>query len=110
MPAAWSIVSAAAFARANCSTHWRDPCRSEACASSPSDHGNSLAARVGQLVSSLVAFSILAPRSEEDQRRRRRDEQQLRLFEGFPKGLRLRPGMRYQEAAFPGPATPRSNE
>jgi gamma-glutamylputrescine oxidase len=76
----------------------------------PSDHGNSLAARVGQLVGGLVAFSILAPRSEDDKRRRRRDEQQLRLFEGFPKGLRLRPGMRYQEAAFPGPGTPRSNE
>jgi hypothetical protein len=24
----------------------------------------------------------------------------LRLFESFPKGLRLRPGKRYQEAAF----------
>jgi hypothetical protein len=76
----------------------------------PSDHGNSLAARVGQLVGNLVAFSILQPRSAENDRRRRREEQQLRLFEGFPKGLRLRPGMRYQEAAFPGPAPPPSNE
>jgi hypothetical protein len=29
---------------------------------------------------------------------------------GFPKGLRLRPGVCYQEAAFPGPATPPSSE
>jgi glycine/D-amino acid oxidase-like deaminating enzyme len=76
----------------------------------PSDHGNSLAVRVGQLVGGLVALSILAPRSEEDKRQRRREEQQLRLFEGFPKGLRLRPGMRYQEAAFSESAMPRSNE
>jgi gamma-glutamylputrescine oxidase len=76
----------------------------------PSDHGNSLAARVGQLVGNLVALSILAPRSDENKRRRRREAQQLRLFEGFPKGLRLRPGMRYQEAAFPGPATVPPNE
>jgi len=27
--------------------------------------------------------------------------QQLRLLEGFPKGLRLRPGLRYQEATSP---------
>ena len=69
----------------------------------PSDHGNSLAARVGQLVGDLVSHSILAPRSEEDRRRLGRYEEQLRLFEGFPKGLRLRPGMRYQEAASPDP-------
>jgi gamma-glutamylputrescine oxidase len=74
----------------------------------PSDHGNSLALRVGQIVGSLVALS-LAPRSEEDKRQRRREARQLRLFEGFPKGMRLRPGMRYQEAAFPGPASLRSD-
>lgn len=71
----------------------------------PSDHGNALAARVGQMVGDLIAASILPPSGEDDRRRRRRERQRLRLFEGFPKGLRLRPGMRYQEAAFPGPAT-----
>ena len=71
----------------------------------PSDHGNSLATRVGQLVGNFVAASILGSRSAEDNRRRRREAQRLRLFEGFPKGLRLRPGMRYQEAASPGPPT-----
>jgi gamma-glutamylputrescine oxidase len=65
----------------------------------PSDHGNSLAVRIGQLVGNFVARSGLEPRNEEDIRRRRRSAEQLRLFEGFPKGLRLRPGMRYQEAA-----------
>ena len=74
----------------------------------PSDHGNSLATRVGQLVGNFVAASILGSRSAEDNRRRRREAQRLRLFEGFPKGLRLRPGMRYQEAASPGPPTPPS--
>ena len=33
-------------------------------------------------------------------RRRQRNARELRLFETFPKGLRLRPGRRYQEAAF----------
>jgi gamma-glutamylputrescine oxidase len=74
----------------------------------PSDHGNSLATRVGQLVGNFVAASILGSRSAEDNRRRRREARRLRLFEGFPKGLRLRPGMRYQEAASPGPPTPPS--
>jgi gamma-glutamylputrescine oxidase len=64
----------------------------------PSDHGNSLAARVGQIVGNLAAASLLQAGGEEDKRRRRREAQQLRLFEGFPKGMRLRPGMRYQEA------------
>jgi glycine/D-amino acid oxidase-like deaminating enzyme len=64
----------------------------------PSDHGNSLAARVGQIVGTLAAASLLQAGGEEDKRRRRREAQQLRLFEGFPKGMRLRPGMRYQEA------------
>jgi len=30
----------------------------------------------------------------------------LRLFENFPKGQRLRPGRRYQEAAFRDPEPP----
>ena len=66
----------------------------------PSDHGNALAARIGQLVGDFVAHSALRPRNDADARQRRRIAQQLRLFEAFPKGLRLRPGMRYQEAAF----------
>ena len=74
----------------------------------PSDHGNSLATRVGQLVGNFLAASILGSRSAEDNRRRRREARRLRLFEGFPKGLRLRPGMRYQEAASPGPPKPPS--
>ena len=74
----------------------------------PSDHGNSVATRVGQLVGNFVAASILGSSSAEDNRRRRREARRLRLFEGFPKGLRLRPGMRYQEAASPGPPTPPS--
>jgi glycine/D-amino acid oxidase-like deaminating enzyme len=76
----------------------------------PSDHGNSLAARVGQIVGNVVVPSIRGPQSEEDKRRRQRELKQLRLFEGFPKGLRLRPGRRYQEAAFPGPAAPTASE
>ena len=66
----------------------------------PSDHGNSLAVRIGQLVGSFVAHSAQLRKSDADIRHRRRTGRQLRLFEGFPKGLRLRPGMRYQEAAF----------
>jgi gamma-glutamylputrescine oxidase len=66
----------------------------------PSDHRNSLAVRVGQLVGNLVAQSTRAPASDEDERSRRRNRQLLKLFEGFPKGLRLRPGRRYQEAAL----------
>ena len=69
----------------------------------PSDHGNSLAVRIGQLVGSFAAHSTLPSKTDEDIRERRRNGQQLRLFEGFPKGLRLRPGMRYQEAAFREP-------
>jgi glycine/D-amino acid oxidase-like deaminating enzyme len=76
----------------------------------PSDHGNALAARVGQLVGNLVAGSLLEPRSDEQSRRRRRDLQQLRLFEGFPMGVRLRPGMRYQEAASTASDEPAANE
>jgi glycine/D-amino acid oxidase-like deaminating enzyme len=66
----------------------------------PSDHGNSLAVRIGQLVGSFVAHSAQLRKSDADIRHRRRTGRQLRLFEAFPKGLRLRPGMRYQEAAF----------
>ena len=64
----------------------------------PSDHGNALALRVGELVGDFVAHTILRLQSDDAVRRRRTLEQQLRLFEGFPKGLRLRPGKRYQEA------------
>jgi len=71
----------------------------------PSDHGNSLAVRIGQLVGSLVAHSTLQPPRDADIGQRRVNVQQLRLFEGFPKGLRLRPGRRYQEAAFIAPET-----
>ena len=65
----------------------------------PSDHGNSIALKVGQLVGDLAAHSIVEPANDEDIRSRYRTRRQLKLFEGFPKGLRLRPGMRYQEAA-----------
>ena len=71
----------------------------------PSDHGNSLALRIGQLVGDAVAPSTLKPRSDDDIRRRRRNARQLRLFENFPKGRRLRPGKRYQEAAYREPET-----
>jgi gamma-glutamylputrescine oxidase len=71
----------------------------------PSDHGNALALRIGQLVGNIAAQSTSPPKNDEDTRRRRRNARQLRLFESFPKGLRLRPGRRYQEAAFrPGPS------
>ena len=66
----------------------------------PSDHGNSLALRIGQLVGNTVAPSALRSRNDDDFRQRRRNSRQLRLFEDFPKGLRLRPGKRYQEAAY----------
>jgi gamma-glutamylputrescine oxidase len=69
----------------------------------PSDHGNSLAIRVGELVGNLVAHSTRPSGSDEDVRQRRRDRRLLKLFEDFPKGLRLRPGRRYQEAASAGP-------
>lgn len=65
----------------------------------PSDHGNSLAAKVGQLVGELAAHTVVKPGTDEDRRSRHRVRRQLKLFEGFPKGLRLRPGMRYQEAS-----------
>jgi glycine/D-amino acid oxidase-like deaminating enzyme len=69
----------------------------------PSDHGNALALRIGQLVGNVAAHSASPPRNDEDVRRRQRNARELRLFETFPKGLRLRPGRRYQEAAFREP-------
>jgi glycine/D-amino acid oxidase-like deaminating enzyme len=72
----------------------------------PSDHGNSLALRIGQLVGNVVARSTSQPKNDNDERQRRRNAEQLRLFENFPKGLRLRPGRRYQEAAFRDPEPP----
>ena len=76
----------------------------------PSDHGNSLAARVGQIVGNLAAASLCQAGGEVDKRRQQREARQLRLFEGFPTGMRLRPGMQYQEAAFPGPTEPTASE
>src|SRR5215510_9624793 len=75
----------------------------------PSDHGNSLALRIGQLVGNVVARSASHPKDDKDERQRRRNAEQLRLFENFPKGLRLRPGRRYQEAAFRDPEPPVAN-
>ena len=65
----------------------------------PSDHGNAMAIRVGELVGGLAALSAMPSTGADGARRRRRVAQQLRLFEDFPKGLRLRPGRRYQQAA-----------
>ena len=64
----------------------------------PSDHGNALAAKVGQLVGDLAADAILGQETEQDGKRHRDAMRQLNLFEEFPKGQRLRPGRRYQEA------------
>src|SRR5262245_60652150 len=75
----------------------------------PSDHGNSLALRIGQLVGNVVARSASQPKDDNDERQRRRNAQQLRLFENFPKGLRLGPGRRYQEAAYREPELPAPN-
>jgi gamma-glutamylputrescine oxidase len=67
----------------------------------PSDHGNAVALRIGALVGNVAApQSAGPPKNDTDMRLRRRNAQQLRLFESLPKGLRLRPGRRYQEAAF----------
>jgi glycine/D-amino acid oxidase-like deaminating enzyme len=76
----------------------------------PSDHGNALALRIGQLVGNVVTHSASRPKNDDDERRRRHSAQQLRLFENFPKGLRLRPGRRYQEAAFRDPESPVRNK
>jgi glycine/D-amino acid oxidase-like deaminating enzyme len=67
----------------------------------PSDHGNALATKVGQLVGDLAADAMMP--DEVDARRHRDTVHQLRLFEGFPKGQRLRPGKRYQEAVHGEP-------
>ena len=69
----------------------------------PSDHGNAIAVRVGQMVGENSACLLAQPRSDEAVRQRRRIDRQLKLFEGFPKGMRLRPGRRYQQAASDGP-------
>ena len=64
----------------------------------PSDHGNALAARIGEIVGGFVPPAGAQAQNDEDIKERRRNGRRLRLFEGFPKGARLRPGMRYQEA------------
>lgn len=66
----------------------------------PSDHGNALASRVGQLVGEVIAQSLQPSTRDDDMGQHRRNKRYLRLFETFPKGLRMRPGRRYQEAAF----------
>jgi hypothetical protein len=64
----------------------------------PSDHGNSLALRIGQPWATRCP-ATLRPRPTMTSGSAAQCSQ-LRLFESFPKGLRLRPGKRYQEAAF----------
>ena len=76
----------------------------------PSDHGNALAVKAGQLAGDLAADAILGSNTEQDARRHRETTRQLKLFEEFPKGLRLRPGRRYQEAALEAPKGARSND
>ena len=55
--------------------------------------------RSGNWSANLPLTRSSSPLTDEDGRSRHRVRRQLKLFEGFPKGLRLRPGMRYQEAA-----------
>ena len=69
----------------------------------PSDHGNALAGKVGQLVGELAADVVLGQKAEQDVKRHRDGLRQLKLFEEFPKGQRLRPGRRYQQAALEAP-------
>jgi glycine/D-amino acid oxidase-like deaminating enzyme len=69
----------------------------------PSDHGNALAVKVGQLVGNLAADAALGQKTEQDAKRHRDTMRQLKLFEDFPKGQRLRPGRRYQEAVVEAP-------
>ena len=76
----------------------------------PSDHGNALAAKVGQLVGDLAADAVLGVENGADVRRHRDAMRQLKLFEGFPKGPRLRPGRRYQVAAVGAPPGGDGNE
>ena len=52
----------------------------------PSDHGNSLALRIGQLVGNIVGPSALQPRSDDDIRQRRRNGRQLRAVRKLPEG------------------------
>src|SRR5262249_28215593 len=56
----------------------------------PSDHGNALAVRVGHLIGHLAADTLLGTRGERDAKQRRARLRQLKLFEDFPKGQRLR--------------------
>ena len=42
----------------------------------PSDHGNSLALRIGQLVGNVVPRATSQPKSEADERQRRRNAEQ----------------------------------
>jgi gamma-glutamylputrescine oxidase len=69
----------------------------------PSDHGNALAVKVGELVGDLAADAVLGLSTEQGVKRHRDTVRQLKLFEDFPKGQRLRPGRRYQEAAVEMP-------
>jgi hypothetical protein len=55
--------------------------------------------KVGQLAGDLAADAILGLKTEQDGKRHRETMRQLKLFEEFPKGQRLRPGRRYQMAA-----------
>jgi gamma-glutamylputrescine oxidase len=72
----------------------------------PSDHGNALAVKVGQLVGDLAADALLGQETEQVDTKQHRDTmRQLKLFEEFPKGQRLRPGRRYQQATV-GPPRP----
>jgi gamma-glutamylputrescine oxidase len=64
----------------------------------PSDHGNALAVKVGQLLGDLAADAVLGSNKEDESKRHRDAARQLKLFETFPKGQRLRPGRRYQQA------------
>ena len=65
----------------------------------PSDHGNALALMVGHLAGDLAADMVLGLKTEQDSKCHRETIRQLKLFEQFPRGQRLRPGRRYQMAA-----------
>jgi len=75
----------------------------------PSDHGNALASKVGQLVGELAADAVMGAMAAHDVKRHRNRQQQLKLFEEFPKGQRLRPGRRYQHAALEAPESSAEN-
>ena len=65
----------------------------------PSDHDNALAVKVGELAGGLAADIVLGLKTEQNGKRHRETMRQLKLFEEFPRGQRLRPGRRYQVAA-----------